>query len=155
MNDEQFDFLVKKLERSKLVSLDVSFNNITNPKNLMILFKNIQISTLILKRNQLEVAQIKEILLMAKNSMNLKVLDLSSNGYSKNHCKGCIENELFSLLQSSYSLEELYLIDAAFEFKDVDKLYKAMVRIFDPRYSSELRELHISYYCEQESRQNT
>lgn len=85
MNDEQFDFLVKKLERSKLISLDVSFNSITNPRNLMILFKDIQIGSLIMKRNQLEVEQVKEILSMAKNSMNLKVLDLSSNGYSKNH----------------------------------------------------------------------
>lgn len=155
LNDEQFDFMVEKLQSTNLQTLDVSFNNLTDPKSFKSLFQDYQLTILNLNRNQLGAAQVNEILSLVQYCSSLKILDLSSNGYAYTHCRGCIEDELFKLLKRNFTLEELYLLDAAFEFKDVDKLYKSMLEIFDPRYSSELRELHLSYYCQQQSKQNS
>ena len=148
INDEQFDHLTEKLLSTRLQTLDVSFNNISNPKNLNMLFEELNLRSINFKRNQFEVDQIRKIFRKASYSKKLKCLDLSSNGKSKKHWKGCIEKELFKLLKQSDSLEELYLIDSAFEFKDTDNLYKSMFEVLDPKYASNLREFHISYYWE-------
>lgn len=60
-----------------------------------------------------------------------------------------MEKELFDLLACNPYIEKIYMIDWAFEFVDVDRLYQSMVSIFDPRSWSNLKEFHISYCCDQ------
>lgn len=135
ITDDQIDIIITKLKNSKLENLDVSFNSIREPKNLKLLFNEYDcLRSLHLNRNQLTIGQVKDILVYAQYSQSMKVLDLSSNGYAFDHCQGCCERELFKLLKINFRLEELYLIDAAFEFRDVDKIYDFMNRIFDSNY---------------------
>lgn len=135
ITDNQMDIIISKLKNRKLETLDVSFNSVREPKNLKLLFNEYDcLRSLHLNRNQLTIGQIRDILVYAQYSQSMRVLDLSSNGYAYDHCQGCCERELFKLLKINFRLEELYLIDAAFEFRDVDKIYEFMNRIFDSNY---------------------
>jgi hypothetical protein len=154
ITDEQMDIIIKNIRDSPVETLDVSFNSIRKPKTLKLLFNEYNIKNLFLNRNQMGIEHIKDILVYAQYSQSLRILDLSGNGYAYDHCKGCWEVELFKLLKNNFRLEEIYLLDCAFEFKNVDKIYEFMNRIFDSRYCSELREFHISYFCQEQSKQN-
>lgn len=85
INDSQFDSIVNELQGSKLKTIDMSFNNITNPEEITKLFKVFDIKSVNLSRNQLGVEQINTILSISQYCTSLKKLDLSSNGYADNH----------------------------------------------------------------------
>ena len=146
MNDKQFDYLTNYLKLVKIKEIDVSGNLLQSPQWLKSVLEIKKLKKFIIARNQLGIDQIKNILTYVKNCNNIRHIDLSSNGYANDHWKGIIEKELFQLLETNKLIEKIYLIDSAFEFVNVKKLYDSMLKIFDPRTYSNLKEFHISYY---------
>lgn len=149
MNDKQLDNLVGHISDFKIKEIDLSGNNIYSSRSLKSIICNKKLRKLVVTRNQLNINEVRNILKYIKNSSHIRYIDLSSNGYAHDHCKGILERELFELLENNPCLENIYLIDSAFEFVDVDRLYQSMVKIFDLRTCSNLKEFHISYFCDQ------